>query len=142
MGFEIFIVCWRDGEQATIPRAWLRTLFPVEESGQETDIWTLAYDARNRCDLYLRTLPGDPEQITGFSVDRPCGEIRFWNALMDVLRRGNLVLYWPGEEPPLVADLAVIRHLPADMVESLGQPVCVRSGEEILLILGQQGEAE
>ena len=61
--------------------------------------------------------------------------MRLWDALYEVMKLGKVVLYFPGDAPPLIADESVARHLPADMVKALGQPRRVRSGAEIVDVI-------
>jgi hypothetical protein len=69
--------------------------------------------------------------IDGFTVNRPCRDRRLWRALFQVMRMGPVVLYYPGGRSPLVALESATQMLPPDMVDALGQPRVVRSGEEI-----------
>jgi hypothetical protein len=48
------------------------------------------------------------------------------------LRLGNVALFFPGGKGPLIADASVANHLPPDMFESLGTPIIVASGREIV----------
>jgi hypothetical protein len=48
---------------------------------------------------------------------------------------GPAVLYFPGDAPPLVASAAAGEQLPAGMVEALGWPRVVHSGQEIVEII-------
>ena len=45
---------------------------------------------------------------------------------------GNVVLYFPGDSPPLVRGESVAQHLPSEMVEAVGDPVRVSNAAEIL----------
>ena|SRR5579883_2929775 len=134
MSFPVYVDCWRNGQQSTIPKAAVLALFPVEEMERDAEVWNLEYGPLDSCQVHLYA-ESDPTQIGGFCVHRPCKDMRLWDALAAVLRLGTLVLYWPGCEFALVADETMAAHLPEEVVESLGPPKCVHSGEEILLIL-------
>jgi hypothetical protein len=82
--------------------------------------------------VYSETSGDDDSLIHHLSVERPCGDRRLWDSLAAVLKLGSVVLYFPGGPSPLVAAESVIADLPPDMVESLGTPVRVGSGDEIL----------
>jgi hypothetical protein len=51
------------------------------------------------------------------------------------MRLGHVVLYFPGDAPPLAASKETGAHLPGDMKEALGEPRCVQSGQEIVEII-------
>jgi hypothetical protein len=74
----------------------------------------------------------DKELVTALCIHRPCGDARFWEAVLSILRMGSVILYFPGMETPLVASEWVASDLPNGMVESVGQPRCVGSAQEIL----------
>ena len=69
--------------------------------------------------------------ILGFTVHRPCSDQRLWDALVSLLASGDVVLYFPGGRAPLGARSTVTHHLPASLIEALGQPAVVTSGREI-----------
>src|SRR5579872_4908778 len=133
MGFEIFVNVWQNGEESTISRAEVRSLFPVRQEEWESDLWTLEYDAQNTCVIYLNTVDGNPTQITGLCIERPCGDLRLWNALAEILRLGNVAVVWPGG-PVVISGQAVHSHLPAGMLEG-EPPQYASSGEEILTLV-------
>jgi len=80
---------------------------------------TRAGHASCQCELDLTPHATDP------------GMQRLWDALASVLALGDVVLYFPGGRPRLVARGSVTQHLPPSMVEALGQPVVVTTGREI-----------
>jgi hypothetical protein len=67
-------------------------------------------------------------------VERPCGDPRLWNAVYEVLKIGEVVLFFPGG-PLIVAKENADRTLPEEMVEGMGEPVSVESGEAIVKIV-------
>jgi hypothetical protein len=104
----------------------------VVEEQSEPDYWRVRYDDLNSCDVSVTLLASDPTLLASLCVFRPCGDLRLWDALLAVMRLGPVVLYFPGDSPPLVASEAASEQLPADMVEAMGQPRVVRSAQEIL----------
>jgi hypothetical protein len=137
LSFDVFLQCFKGGEPAGIPRVVVRPLFPVDESRSEPDYWCVCYDDLNSCHISVYSLPSDPLLLESLCVFRPCGDLRLWEALLAVLRLGSVVLYFPGNAPPLVASKAAGEQLPADMVEAVGQPRVVTSGKEIVEIIKQ-----
>jgi hypothetical protein len=70
--------------------------------------------------------------LRGLSINRPCADLRLWDALASILALGNVVLYFPGCKAPLIANLNARQHVPLDMIEALGEPIIAASGAEIL----------
>ena len=121
-----------EGESAGIPHDSVRDAFGaafVAESGPER--WKVFYDAQNSCDVYL-SLDAGAGMVQGLSINRPCADLRLWDALASVLALGNVVLYFPGCKAPLIANFNARQHLPLDMIEALGEPIIAASGAEIL----------
>jgi hypothetical protein len=135
MSFEVFVQCFDRGEPAGLPWASIRRLFPVVDAESEPDNWSVRYDALNRCSICVSPLESDTALVESLCVFRPCGDLRLWEALLAVMRLGAVVLYFPGNAPPLIASGDVAQHLPDDMIESLGQPKVVQSGQEIVEVI-------
>ncbi len=131
MSFDIYVQSFRKGEFAGIPRQRVRSAFGAHLIETQTDFWHLRYDDANSCDLFLTAHGTDPSALRGFTVHRPCGDLRLWDALASILSIENTVLYFPGGRAPLVAYDTVTQHLPADMVTALGRPVVVTTGREM-----------
>jgi len=133
MSFEAFVCYFQDGEPATVSRQQVREAFGdflAEAGGFD---WHLHYDETNSCDVILTKSPEDSSVVRGFTVMRPCGDIRLWEAVASALRLGNGALFFSSGAPLLIADTRVVQHLPEGMTEgSLGQPRCVTTGSEIM----------
>jgi hypothetical protein len=135
MGFELYLRCYAGGQPFGLPRADVRALFPIEEKESKRDSWSIRYDGQNACRIGITAADSDGEEITSLCVDRPCSDLRLYEALLSILRMGSVVLYFPGEAPPLVASDSAVVDLPQDAIESLGRPKTVQSAEEILDII-------
>lgn len=61
-------------------------------SEPELDRWEVQYDAHSASDVYLSSY--DATMLDGFSINRPCGDMRLWDALASILALGNFVLYF------------------------------------------------
>jgi len=135
MSFDVYLQCHDAGQPAGILRAAVRRLFPVVDAESELDYWQLRYDDLNSCKMSVNALPSSLELLHSISVNRPCGDMRFFESVLAVMRLGNVVFYFPGCPAPLVAGDPVGAHLPPDMIEALGQPICVQSAAEIVEII-------
>jgi hypothetical protein len=134
MGFEVYVQCFAECERTGISRAAVRSLFPIIADESKADFWQVRYDDKNSCHIRVTPLPSNNEMLTSFSVERPCGDSKLWEALISVLRMGSIVMYWPGG-PPVVSGDVVASQLPADMVEAIGPARSVSSAEDILHLL-------
>lgn len=128
MSFDIYLQCVA-GDPVGVPRASLRALFPVDEKSAP-DYWSVFYDRANSCNINLIPSKSDNELITSLAVNRPCGDVRFWESILAILRIGPVMLYWPGGGPLVSSELAA--EFPAEIAESLGQPRSVDSAQEIM----------
>jgi len=130
MSFEIYVQCFGETEKLGLPRDAVRDLFPVDEASSEPDYWKLRYDSREGCDVGVNPLEANAAKLSSFYVHRPCRELRLWNSLFTVLNMGSVVIFFPGG-PLIVAQKTSAAGLPEEMIESLGTPVQVDSGEAI-----------
>jgi hypothetical protein len=131
VSFDVYLQVFENRESAGISRDSVRDAFgAVFVSEPELDRWEVQYDAQNTCDVYLSS--HGTTMLEGLSINRPCGDLRLWDALASILALGNVVLYFPGCKAPLIADLNVRQHLPHDMIKALGEPIIAGRGAEIL----------
>lgn len=107
-------------------------LFPIIASNSEENRWHVRYDELNSCDIFVQPHLTGPSEIAGLCVMRPCSHPALGDALFDVLKLGNVVLYFPGGSHPLVADESTAEHIPKDMLNSLGRCKLVTAGRQIL----------
>jgi hypothetical protein len=131
MGFEVFVQCFGETQHSGISRDAVRSLFPVVVAESKPDHWRVRYGAKDSCLVCVTPLASDPHRLKSLYVDRPCGDLRLWEALLFILRMGSVVIFWPGG-PPVVSDDAIAADLPPDMTTALGPAKCVRSAEELL----------
>jgi hypothetical protein len=134
MGFEIYLRCLDDDAPHGLPRAAVRALFPIIDEESQHNRWTVRYDRENTCHISVTSHPSHDDFLSFISIERPCGDLRFWETILALLKMGRAVCYFPGG-PPLVADQAVGAALPTEEVQSLGPPVLVKSAQDILRIL-------
>ena len=133
MGFEVFILGFKNGEPEWFPAQRVKDAFGTHVSdGSPAYVWSLRYDGPNVNGIRLMRHPSDPTLIQGFSVDRPGADIRMWDALAAFLASGPFAFVFASGHPPLIGNPDVTQHLPPDMIASMGQAKLVRNGQEIL----------
>jgi hypothetical protein len=130
MSFDVFVQCCGETAKSGLPRERVRSLFPVSEKDSDQERWVVKCGEDDSADVYV-----DAEgTISDFMVNRPAGDVRFWEALLTVLRMGSVVMYWPGS-PPLLALKSNVEPLPPDFTAALGEPVFVERAEEFFELL-------
>jgi hypothetical protein len=134
MSFEVYVQCFGENESTGIPRAVVRSLFPIIPAESKPDFWRARYDAQNSCHISVTALPSNKEMLKSFCVERPCGDSRLWEALITVLRMGSIVMFWPGG-PPIVSDESVSSKLPHIIINALGTTRAVSSAGDLLRLL-------
>ncbi|WP_234249904.1 hypothetical protein [Billgrantia desiderata] len=132
MSFDVYLQSFSHGDPVGIPCDAIRETFGDALSETEADWWRLSFSPDVSCDLSLSALDDDPQSIHSIIVERPCHDHRLWDGLAHLLGKGSSVIYFPGCSGPLVADIAVVAHIPRDMLDTLGQPLLVKSGQDIL----------
>ncbi len=133
MSFEVYLQSFSEHEPSGMSRSSIREVFaPFIVDDADPNYLKIEYDAMNSCWLHLTPLNGSSDCIHSMSIQRPCGDSRLWESVLRLMNLGNLVFYFPGDSPPLVTDESVAGHLPPDMIDTLGQPVCVESHDQIL----------
>jgi hypothetical protein len=131
MSFDIFLTCFRNGEKSSFPRAVLEKSFGPYVKRRERTRWVLDYGDGGAGDLYVDE---DEDPVESFGVNRPAGDRRFWQGIVDVMKETGSVLYWPARIC-VVADESFVPHVPKDMVKALGQPVVTADIDKILELI-------
>ena len=131
MSFDLFFGCFEDGESASVSISIVKDALGdhIAEIAENHFVLQFGNELGDHCDLYIET---GAEQISSFSVNRPRDDPRLFNALLQILKTRGLVLYMPGDCPPLIGNPETAVHLPLDMVDGLGQPVLLTAGSEIV----------
>ncbi|MGZ3426397.1 MAG: hypothetical protein ACXVCV_07100 [Polyangia bacterium] len=117
------------GEPAAVATADVLAAFPEAIEPDPFGFRRLVYGAQSWCDLNLsRDANGD---AVGVLILRPVKEPRLWDGIWRLLQLGNAVLFTSSGDRPLLARSEVTAHLPAALLEALGEPLVVASGEAI-----------
>jgi hypothetical protein len=132
MGFEVFIFSFKNGEPAGFPIQRIRDAFGAFVADSPGYAWRLCYDGPNLNGVTVMRHPTDQSLLHGFTVDSPGSDLRLWDTLASILAFGPLAMVFSSGGPPLIGSADVVPDLPPSMIESMGQPKCVRSGSEIL----------
>ena len=134
MSFDLFVECYGETKLIGIPKNAISSLFPISREEVEFDRWVIEYDSLNHSDIFYSLIEEDKERLTGFTISRPCGDLRLWDAIYSVAQMGSVVVLWPGSKA-VFAEGADPAALPEGMLEDFGGPVFVHSGLEILKLV-------
>jgi hypothetical protein len=127
MSFDIFLQSFQNGRAVNLPDKIISTLFLKYCVNKSSDVFILEYPDGSRSELSV----GKDKPSAGLSVSRPPGSIEFWRAILSVLQQTPSCLYWPGGGP-VIAQTCVRNHLPATMIEKLGEPILISTPEQII----------
>jgi hypothetical protein len=131
MSFDLYLVSFADHKPSGVPRTLVREAFAEQVRWEDEDSGWTQLTSNDGCRIGLGPLKSDPSLISCVCINRPLSDERFLNALYQILRLGNVALFFPGGKGPLIAEPSVGNHLPPDMFESLGTPIVVANGREI-----------
>jgi hypothetical protein len=132
MSFDLFLFSFTNGRPSGLPRDAVQAAFGEHVRWNEDGSGWTQYDGTDGCHILISPFQSDPTLTASVSLNRPVADPRLWESLYQIMRLGNVALFFPGMTGPLVADPAVIPHLPPDMFDSLEQPVIVNNGVDIL----------
>ena len=137
MSFDVFVQYFEDGEAGLVSINSLRDIFAPYVTEELENIWQVVYNDLNSSVLFLREVD-DGGNIDGFCINRPCADVRLWESMYKCVSLGNCVIYWPGLEGLLSNRAEVSKHIPQDMLGSLGKVRVVIDYKEILRILKEE----
>lgn len=129
MSYEYFLQAHLHEDLQQIPTADILSIFEDFIVSREENYIQLEFEEGNSCGVYIDTM--DPF-VSGFSVDRPCYSKQLGECLYKVMLLGNFVFFEPDGKGPIIVSPATEAHLPADMIETLGNPAIAESKESFL----------
>ena|SRR5579863_3815512 len=123
MSFDIFLAHFENGEVRTFKREIFDRLFGAFTVGTpEPKFMRVRFPDGGGADIYVE----NKSDLSGMMFNH-CGGDAFYDALYELIRQTGSVVFWPGVgRTSVIADPAVVEHLPANFIESCGQPVLVR----------------
>jgi hypothetical protein len=129
MSFDVFFQIF-DGTDDTkgFPFEIVEREFGRYTVNKEPKCWVLAYPDGGRCELYVDSTQAF---IDHFMVARPPNSPEFWRSLFVILNQTSGCLHWPGGGS-VIAQPFVRDYLPPRMLEGLGEPIVVRTPEQIV----------
>ncbi len=136
MSFDVYLVSFTDHEPSGVPRSLVKSAFGEHVLWEDEDSGHTQYFTHmDGCSIGLSPLDDDANLISSISINRPVADERFWDSIYQIMKLGNVALFFPGGKGPLIADGSVAAHLPPDISESLGMPIIVENGRRIVEII-------
>ena len=127
MSFDVFLTCFRDKELVEFARADFDRIVAKEASVRDGSFVRATFPD-GEGDFYL----GKGETINGLMGNHMGGHA-VWDAFVALAAATGSAIYWASSPPNLaVPDLAVLSHLPDDMVRDFGPAVVVSNGRDLL----------
>jgi hypothetical protein len=130
MSFEVYLQSYESGVLSGIPAGPVHALFPESEYDAKWEVWNIRYGPQDSCVIRM----GTPEHpVTELSVERPCSDMRLWEALWAFMNLGNVAFFFPSDPPVLAAaNASMEKHFPPDMMQAFGQLRVVSSAGELV----------
>jgi hypothetical protein len=132
MSFDMYLISFERQQPSGLPRHLVRDAFGEHLRWEDEESGWTRYSEIDGCSVLLSPLHSDPNLVSCVSINRPVSDDRFWTSLYRIMRLGNYALFFSGRRGPLVAELSGVDHLPRDILDSLGQPIVVHDGREIV----------
>jgi len=135
MSIEAFIWRYERGEIVATPLdEILRVFHSYADSFDEvTGVLHVQFDsAGNSCDIYLGAKAAASGATPGIMISRPLHDPRLWDCVLEIMRSGNVILFFSDDTTPLYATAGAPAHFPQDLIQSLGEPKLVASAQDIL----------
>jgi hypothetical protein len=135
MGIEAFLWRYENGEIAAMDVSRIReALRPfTRDFHPETGVLRVEFDREiDSCDFYLGVHAAETGRTEGLMISRPITDARLWQCVLEIMRMGNIILFFSDDSTPLHATENAPAHFPADLLDSLGAPKLVTSPHEIV----------
>jgi hypothetical protein len=130
MSLDLYLITFAELQAAGISRSAVLEAFGNKVLWEDGPTGCTQYSRVDSCRVSLSYLKDDTDLISCISVNRPVADERFWESLHRVMQLGNVALFFPGCNGPLIANMSVAAHLPE--FKSFGQPILINKGQEIL----------
>ena len=133
MSFDIFLVCFRNGDAAPFKREVFEAIFlphcdNVRAYKSDPSFMRVEYRDGSGGDIYC----GDERDIDNIMFNH-CGGESFFNDMFDLADRTLSIIFWPDATPVYVyTNAAVLKELPKDFIEKGDRSRLVRSGFDIV----------
>ncbi len=126
MSFDVFLMCVRDGEEATFKREVLEEVMGRGAINPDYPLSNVYY-ADGMSVIY----GGDDEDIDSLMFNHFGGDT-FFDRLWELADRTGSFLTWPDGECSLAVTCPeMIDQIYPSVIESVGPPIIVRSGKEL-----------
>jgi hypothetical protein len=126
MSFDIFLVCFKNQELATFPRALVEEIFGRHAIGPQFPLTDLDYTDGGGA-IY----GAEEDSVDGLMFNH-CGGPTFYNAMLELADRTGSVIQWLAEGTSLVATRSeVMDHLPSGYLDDFGPACIVTTHEEL-----------
>lgn len=135
MSIEAFIWPYEKGEPASLEFAVVLKSFGDAALDWDAEVGRLPLQfggPPNTCDVFCDKDAAETGRVRSLMISRPLRHESLWQAVLRIMAGGHCVLFFSDDTTPLFRDLQSVRHFPADLIASLGTPVCVRTPEDVI----------
>lgn len=129
MSFDVILTCLKDGLPDTFSSTIVHKALDRFVSFQDGSYRRLSFPDGGGGEMFS----DQEEETDGVMISSASGH-QVYDALYEILRQTHSVLFW-SFGGCVVADESVIADCPEGLIESLGRPIVVHSGAEIVAVV-------
>ena len=130
MSWDMWMTCFKEGEVATFSCEIAEAAFKPYIMERQGNDWVLNFPDDGSGQVSVGYDEANRNLVNSLGFNRPSSSPYFWNALIDILRQTDTVLYWAGEGA-VVARESTIANLPESFIEAIGTPTVTTDIQEI-----------
>lgn len=128
MSYEYFLQAHLNHGPQQISTTRILQIFSKYIVAKDKTYVDIAFDDGSTCSIFIDTeLPYNDNIM----ISRPC-EGKLGDCVYEIMNLGNFVFFEPDGKHMIIINPDVHKHLPPDMIDTLGEPVIAQTMEEFL----------
>lgn len=134
MSFDVFLMHFGVGESENLKTSDIDEILGPYVDWREPHFMRVEFSDGGGSDVYY----GDKSDRSSMMFNH-FGGAAFYDALYKLAARTQSLVWWPAVDRPCHAmtDAATLKYLPQDYLEEFGTPVLVRSGHDLMELIGR-----
>jgi len=135
MSIEAFLWNYRDGQSIGFDFTTVRSILSTKDADWLDEYGCLRVRFRHPddcVDIYLGKGAPATNHTDGITIARPIVHPDYLSRILQVMKLGNVMLFYSDETTPIFLRGADPGHYPAELLAELGQPRFIASPSELL----------
>ncbi|HEX6429004.1 MAG TPA: hypothetical protein VF008_15010 [Niastella sp.] len=129
MSYEYFLQAHLDQKSQEISTEKILLIFKDHIKEKDESYIDLQFEEGNACTIFIDT---KEPTVSHLMVSRPCDSMQLSECLYQVMLLGNFVFFEPDGKHLIILNPDTEKHLPADMIETLGKPAIAENKNAFL----------